>query len=360
MLVLFFQKWTTATHANMGHNRVITTTNGVESLHHSLKEFHLRAKGLGTVSSLAEVLVTSYVPSLMKKYRDVNHQAGSAYKRYHESVPLYMRDRPHPVIRHMLKRMARVQDFTAQHIIRPVGEQTGMFAVRSQAGDVYYLVSFGSLTEAPQCSCHDFLRYFLPCKHFLAVFEFTDFGWDDLPAHYLESPYLNLDFDILSYEPTDLCPASIPASLARQQSAPSSRNTATASPTSSQVPPSPPVSAPTQSPHQETAATPSYPSVSAETPVPDLEKKRKSIRHMLKRIEDEVLLVDDEPILTEVQHRLQNTLDLLPFIPFRKHNEQKKTTCLRRRGLPVKRKRGRTSGQGELFHINRVPTLFFW
>lgn len=41
-------------------------------------------------------------------------------------------------------------------------------------------------------------RNFLPCKHFFAVFKFSNQSWRNLSPLYIESPYLNLDFGAIN------------------------------------------------------------------------------------------------------------------------------------------------------------------
>ena len=83
----------------MGLDHVVNTTNSVESLHHSLNEFHLRVQDLGTVTSLAEVLVTSLIPE-------------------------------RPIVNHLLKRHQSAQDYRPQDVVCPP-EPTG--ALQSEA-----------------------------------------------------------------------------------------------------------------------------------------------------------------------------------------------------------------------------------
>ena len=46
----------------------------------------------------------------------------------------------------------------------------------------------------PKCTCTDFTRTGLPCKHFFAVFEHSqDWKWDALPERYRENPHVSLD-----------------------------------------------------------------------------------------------------------------------------------------------------------------------
>jgi len=52
----------------------------------------------------------------------------------------------------------------------------------------------------PSCSCPDFTKHLLPCKHFFAAFQFDDrWDWTSLPAFYLSSPYMSIDWTAIYY-----------------------------------------------------------------------------------------------------------------------------------------------------------------
>ena len=374
------QKWTAIHAKGMGFDRIVNTTNGVESLHHSLKEFHLRKKGVGTVSSLVEVIVTSFIPSLIDTYKMNNYRASSQYRSYNQLLPKFMHDRPRPLVEHLVKRQQRSQDYERSDVIRPPNP-TGAFAVKSQTQDQFYIVSFGSPSQMPECSCYDFFHHFLPCKHFFAVFHHSQFSWFDLPPQYLESPYLTLDYDILSCV---LAPLPFPitsSTVASPTATPDPSSIPTATPASTPLvlqasppegslpPPVPPESLPIdpQSPSAR-LVTPSArlvtPSARLVTPLPlssqsqsTLEKRRRCITQMVKKLEDRLYLVEDVAILAEIEERLQTTMSVLPAARFQQHTQQDKTARLRRRSLPVKRKRGRTSGHGKYNKIDYLQPI---
>ena len=44
------------------------------------------------------------------------------------------------------------------------------------------------------CSCHDWVTWNLPCKHFFAIFyHYPKWNWNSLPGAYLSGPYLSSD-----------------------------------------------------------------------------------------------------------------------------------------------------------------------
>ena len=51
----------------------------------------------------------------------------------------------------------------------------------------------------PSCTCKDWARWHIPCKHFFAVFrEIPDWSWESLPTGYLSSAYLTTDNEALA------------------------------------------------------------------------------------------------------------------------------------------------------------------
>ena len=52
--------------------------------------------------------------------------------------------------------------------------------------------------EMPSCTCKDWLRHHIPCKHFFAIFTHQPaWQWNNLPQTYLQSAYLSTDTQAL-------------------------------------------------------------------------------------------------------------------------------------------------------------------
>ena len=71
----------------------------------------------------------------------------------------------------------------------------GIFQIKKSESKTY-TVSFGFNTndKMPFCSCPDWIKWHLPCKHFFAVFSlYPSWDWYKLPQAYLESAYLSTD-----------------------------------------------------------------------------------------------------------------------------------------------------------------------
>jgi len=81
--------------------------------------------------------------------------------------------------------------------IHDVDSEKGIFEVEKASGHRYE-INFGKETSEgmPSCTCKDWLRHQLPCKHFFAIFQHRkEWQWEQLPSEYLQSAYLSMDVD---------------------------------------------------------------------------------------------------------------------------------------------------------------------
>ena len=66
----------------------------------------------------------------------------------------------------------------------------GIFEVHKAGTEKKYAVRF----EKPECTCKDWARHRIPCKHLFAVFQhFPEWNWLRLPQSYQDSCYLSAD-----------------------------------------------------------------------------------------------------------------------------------------------------------------------
>lgn len=78
--------------------------------------------------------------------------------------------------------------------MKVVNEEKGTFHVMKENGQ-YHTVEFccGN-DQMPMCSCQDWKKFHIPCKHFFAVFRSqSNWQWDRLPLAYLDGPYISMD-----------------------------------------------------------------------------------------------------------------------------------------------------------------------
>ena len=121
----------------------------------------------------------------------------NSYKRYDLEIPPYLHNRPRHIVQHCLEKIDLAKSIPTHHVISK-GE--GQFEVHSQTAtlDVWYKVSFGKHAATPSCTCKEWHRTHLPCKHMFAIFRHKpDWGFDNLNKAYRTSPFFTLDEDLI-------------------------------------------------------------------------------------------------------------------------------------------------------------------
>lgn len=109
-------------------------------------------------------------------------------------------------MKHVALRWTESSAITASDV-QQVGPRT--YSLPSSRSQHNFIVSFGDEENPPHCQCPDWERHHWPCKHFCAVFRYTEDGWDALPPRYKDSPFFTLDHSFLppdtsSQQPTSL------------------------------------------------------------------------------------------------------------------------------------------------------------
>lgn len=108
-------------------------------------------------------------------------------------VPRYLQGRPRTLIKHCLVRKTKSNKFTHDSIHQT--DTRGSFEIFKDSGAKHTVSFFTESDEQmPSCTCKDWARWHIPCKHFLAIFcEIPDWTWESLPTRYLSSSYLITD-----------------------------------------------------------------------------------------------------------------------------------------------------------------------
>ena len=189
LFFILLQRWARAYRDNSYH-AAVDTNNGVEAQNKLLKyKFMPRRRHL-TLSNVALLIVEEFLPEMHSKYMFQNYAMSADYRSYNDFVPNYLRGRPRKVILHCLDRKQKARAFSEDDITT-VDATNGVFKVKSQSGKVH-TVDFNS--SQPSCSCKDWTRHHIPCKHFFVIFCYKPlWQWDSLPTSYLQSEYLSQD-----------------------------------------------------------------------------------------------------------------------------------------------------------------------
>ena len=173
------------------------TNNGTEAQNKLFKYTFLpRKKQKATLSSTVTIIVDKYLPSVKYKYLLQNYQQLSQYRQYKSCIPPYLHDRPRSVILHCLERRTSSTKFSAQSL-QVIDNDSGIFEIYKTSGGKH-TVDFGLRDNTPSCTCKDWIRHHLPCKHFFTVFQYAkDWPWERLPQEYQKSAYLSTDTEAL-------------------------------------------------------------------------------------------------------------------------------------------------------------------
>ena len=78
-------------------------------------------------------------------------------------------------VKHCFERIARVQNTTSEEVKKKESDFGGfisrIFQIKSMSKEGYYKVYLDDKRAFSTCSCKDWKKLLMPCKHFLAVFE---------------------------------------------------------------------------------------------------------------------------------------------------------------------------------------------
>ena len=172
------------------------TNNGVEAMNKTLKYNYLPRGKSVTLSYLVTIIVEEFLPESFMKYQRENFAMTEMYRPYNDSIPDYLKGRPKKVVLHCLSRLQKVAKIKKESVT--MTDNSGKFSIINPSGKKHE-VQFVGDNSLPQCTCKDWIRWHIPCKHFLAIFtHYPTWGWNKLPKSYLDNEYLSTDSSVLA------------------------------------------------------------------------------------------------------------------------------------------------------------------
>ena len=196
------QRWSRAYRDDTYH-AAIDTNNGTEAQNKLLKYSYMPKQKSMTLSGIACLLVEQFLPDAHRNYVLANVKVTEWYRCYKSFVPEFLRGRPRSVILHCLDRQTKAKKYSANDVTTTTCE--GVLEVTKTNGSKH-VVDLGCVSNSPSCTCKDWIRWHIPCKHFFAVFNHVpEWKWSSLPPSYLESAYLSMDADAVHtyFQPND-------------------------------------------------------------------------------------------------------------------------------------------------------------
>ena len=100
-----------------------------------------------------------------------------------------------------MERIAKAQNIEADNVraIQRDNEnsEAKMFQIISMSSEGYHELYLGDKYAFPTCTCKDWKKFLMPCKHFLAVFEHVPgVPWNSLGEIYTKSPFFSIDYEV--------------------------------------------------------------------------------------------------------------------------------------------------------------------
>ncbi|XP_048238820.1 uncharacterized protein LOC125372528 [Haliotis rufescens] len=135
------------------------------------------------------------------RYLDANVTMSAGWREGMENIPVEYHHRPAPFIKHMRVLEQKSADITVNMVTEVEG---GLYEVKADGTKHTYSVFLGSeeTKSIPSCTCRQFCKVHLPCKHFAAVFRHVPgVSWTSLPNFYRSHPIITVDDDCVNLLP---------------------------------------------------------------------------------------------------------------------------------------------------------------
>ena len=144
------------------------------------------------------------------RYVEENIHRSSMYRKYDSTLPYWLRDKQQKLIKHCVERLTSAGSIKDEHVtLNESCEKT--FLVNSSNVNDIYIVYLSNENSFPSCTCANWRKSLLPCKHMLSVVikGVQGASWNSLPQKYRSSSFFQLDKEVIfsQYEPERECDA---------------------------------------------------------------------------------------------------------------------------------------------------------
>ena len=133
-------------------------------------------------------------------YINPNVKSSSKYCSDHQKVVEWdLLDKPKKYVKHCLERITKVEQIDSNNV--QVIETNSLFKVKSSSKKIFHQLDLGDKCSFPTCTCHDWMKHLMPCKHFLALFEHkSGISWNSLGNVFRKLPYFNIDYEVFGLD----------------------------------------------------------------------------------------------------------------------------------------------------------------
>ncbi|XP_035205452.1 uncharacterized protein LOC118180475 [Stegodyphus dumicola] len=174
----------------------INSNNGVERLNEELKYRYLQGYKNCMLSEIIKILVEKFLPERYRIYVRKNLSMLSQARLYNEHVPNYLINKPKWLIDHIKTKLRAAEVYVGS--IKKISH--GFFKVSSETKhDAVYSVTFDEQKQLCQCTCLDFRRNRLLCKHIVfAGMKFPAWSLECTAEWLFSTPIFKVDEDLVS------------------------------------------------------------------------------------------------------------------------------------------------------------------
>ena len=119
-----------------------------------------------------------------------------SYRPYNPSLRQYpwLNNRPKRFMAHCIQKTSLAEDISNDKIT----QEDELDLVKSSTSGETYGVNFGSDEVLPSCSCYDWKKNLMLCKHMMALMRCRkDITWESLAPAYKNSNFFKIDVDVI-------------------------------------------------------------------------------------------------------------------------------------------------------------------
>ena len=133
---------------------------------------------------------------MIHRYVEQNVRRSGTYRNCNKVLPEWLHDKPQKFTRHCRERIA-----LGKAIKKRDSEVRSMkcliFQIHSSANNDIYTITLGDKTTMPQCTCENWGKSSMPCKHMFAVMDHIEcVSCVSFLEKYTQSPFLRLKNNI--------------------------------------------------------------------------------------------------------------------------------------------------------------------
>nr|XP_047124266.1 uncharacterized protein LOC105849580 [Hydra vulgaris] len=173
------------------------TNNGTERLNEDLKYDDLANYKYCSLSEMLTVVIENFIPKHYRKYVELNVRYSEGYKKYNDGVPSYFRNRPKQLVNILLNNESKVTSSMVNSVKRIDPITFGVNSSEVKTNNINdYIVCIGNEDKFCSCSCSDYRRHRIICKHFFAVFKSGMSTFENLTTKFLNHSWSVLDPEI--------------------------------------------------------------------------------------------------------------------------------------------------------------------